>query len=425
MPPIITNVDQKALRTTKFPPEFNQKVDTSKINVDIIKSWAAAELANILGFDDDVVTGLLFDLLESGKNPDIKSLQLQLGGFLGKDAPEFCKTLWNLCLSAQDGPSGVPQQLLEAKKAELIQERQAKEEAAERARHIRDQQNARDRDLDGIRHRERSDRDNRRRRPDDRDSGRRSAPRRDLSPSPTRRSGPSDHDNGRRSFLRGTDSYVPSTSSRYDRRRSPAPAYRRRRSRSRSRSNSRDRSDDEDSRPGDKRRRRYSSPRRRRSPSPRSRRDRSTSSDSESSSRRHRSYKHRRRNYSSSRSPPRRRRDGRDSGRRPRRRSPSSSPERLSRPADKHRNRNRRRSRSFSDASRSPPRRRSRSRSRSEHRRRRRSNSESSDSSRSTAKHHRTLQASDSPNSKPAEASDKQPENGHSTNDALEVRKSP
>ena len=37
MAPIITNVDQKALRNTKFPPEFNQKVDTGKINVPVIK----------------------------------------------------------------------------------------------------------------------------------------------------------------------------------------------------------------------------------------------------------------------------------------------------------------------------------------------------------------------------------------------------
>jgi len=37
MPPIITNVDQRLLRTTKFPPEFNKKVDTSKINIPVIK----------------------------------------------------------------------------------------------------------------------------------------------------------------------------------------------------------------------------------------------------------------------------------------------------------------------------------------------------------------------------------------------------
>ena len=44
-------------------------------------------------------------------------------GFLDKDAPKFSKALWNLLLSAQNGAQGVPQELLEAKKQELEQER--------------------------------------------------------------------------------------------------------------------------------------------------------------------------------------------------------------------------------------------------------------------------------------------------------------
>ena len=55
--------------------------------------------------------------------PDIKSLQIQLTGFLEKDTPAFCKELWNLCISAQSSPQGIPRELLEAKKNELIQEK--------------------------------------------------------------------------------------------------------------------------------------------------------------------------------------------------------------------------------------------------------------------------------------------------------------
>lgn len=55
--------------------------------------------------------------------PDIKSLQIQLTGFLDKDTAKFCKELWLLCLSAQENPQGVPKELLEAKKLELIQEK--------------------------------------------------------------------------------------------------------------------------------------------------------------------------------------------------------------------------------------------------------------------------------------------------------------
>lgn len=50
-------------------------------------------------------------------------LQIQLTGFLDKDTPKFCKELWTLCLSAQSNPQGVPKELLEAKKLELIQEK--------------------------------------------------------------------------------------------------------------------------------------------------------------------------------------------------------------------------------------------------------------------------------------------------------------
>lgn len=32
-------VDQKLLRQTKFPPEFNQKVDMKKVNVEVMKKY--------------------------------------------------------------------------------------------------------------------------------------------------------------------------------------------------------------------------------------------------------------------------------------------------------------------------------------------------------------------------------------------------
>ena len=50
-------------------------------------------------------------------------MQIQLTGFLDKDTPTFCKDLWKLLLSAQTSPQGVPKELLEAKKMELIQEK--------------------------------------------------------------------------------------------------------------------------------------------------------------------------------------------------------------------------------------------------------------------------------------------------------------
>lgn len=59
----------------------------------------------------------------TASQPKIKELQILITGFLDKDAAPFAKSLWKLLLSAQKGAQGVPQELLEAKKAELEQER--------------------------------------------------------------------------------------------------------------------------------------------------------------------------------------------------------------------------------------------------------------------------------------------------------------
>ncbi|KAI9714997.1 MAG: Serine/arginine repetitive matrix protein 1 [Chrysothrix sp. TS-e1954] len=118
-----TSVDMKLLKQTKFPQEFNQKVDMQKVNKEVMKKWTAGKISEILGGDDDVVIELCSNLLEQERFPSIKKIQIQLTGFLDKDAGSFCKELWALCLSAQTNPQGVPKELLEAKKLELIQEK--------------------------------------------------------------------------------------------------------------------------------------------------------------------------------------------------------------------------------------------------------------------------------------------------------------
>ncbi|PLB52663.1 hypothetical protein P170DRAFT_423505 [Aspergillus steynii IBT 23096] len=118
-----TTVDAKLLKQTKFPPEFSRKVDMTKVNIEVMKKWIAGKISEILGNEDDVVIELCFNLLEGSRYPDVKSLQIQLTGFLDKDTAKFCKELWSLCLSAQQNPQGVPKELLEAKKLELIQEK--------------------------------------------------------------------------------------------------------------------------------------------------------------------------------------------------------------------------------------------------------------------------------------------------------------
>jgi len=61
---LTTDVDKRLLRTTKFPAEFNVKVDMTKVNLPVIKKWVSDEIERILGADDDVVTDTIFNLIE-------------------------------------------------------------------------------------------------------------------------------------------------------------------------------------------------------------------------------------------------------------------------------------------------------------------------------------------------------------------------
>ncbi|KKY39885.1 putative pwi domain mrna processing [Diaporthe ampelina] len=88
-----TGVDAKLLKSTKFPPEFGQKVDMTKVNLQVMKKWIAGKISEILGSEDDVVIELCFNLIEGSRYPDVKSLQIQLTGFLDKDTAPFCKEL--------------------------------------------------------------------------------------------------------------------------------------------------------------------------------------------------------------------------------------------------------------------------------------------------------------------------------------------
>ncbi|KAG8675204.1 hypothetical protein FPOAC1_001181 [Fusarium poae] len=153
-----TGVDARLLKSTKFPAEFSQKVDMQKVNLQVMKKWIASKISDILGNEDDVVIELVFNLIEGPRYPDIKSLQIQLTGFLDKDTAPFCKDLWKLLLSAQSSPQGVPKELLEAKKLELMQEKIEADRAAETAKQRRDDWDRRDREVAGMKDRDRRDR---------------------------------------------------------------------------------------------------------------------------------------------------------------------------------------------------------------------------------------------------------------------------
>jgi serine/arginine repetitive matrix protein 1 len=42
-----TTVDQKLLKATKFPPEFNQKVDMQKVNLEVMRKYASSVITTL------------------------------------------------------------------------------------------------------------------------------------------------------------------------------------------------------------------------------------------------------------------------------------------------------------------------------------------------------------------------------------------
>ncbi|KAF7426252.1 hypothetical protein PC9H_008619 [Pleurotus ostreatus] len=103
----------KLLKSMKFPPEFDKKVDMRKVNLEVIRPWVAKKVTELVGFEDEVVVEYAMGLLEDQKQsfPDPKKMQINLTGFLTKDTPAFMLALWKLLLEAQEEVSGVPQPL--------------------------------------------------------------------------------------------------------------------------------------------------------------------------------------------------------------------------------------------------------------------------------------------------------------------------
>ncbi|RGB40561.1 PWI domain-containing protein, partial [Rhizophagus diaphanus] len=109
---------KKLLKSMNFPSEFNQKVDLKKVNLTVIRPWVAQKIVELLGGEDEVVVNYVFGLLEE---PDLdpRMMQINLTGFLEKNAPIFVTELWKLLLSAQEGENGIPAIFLEQKMEQI------------------------------------------------------------------------------------------------------------------------------------------------------------------------------------------------------------------------------------------------------------------------------------------------------------------
>jgi hypothetical protein len=120
------NKDKKLIASMTFPPEFEKKVDMNKVSMEIMTPWIANRITELLGVEDDIVVDYCMTQLEEGKTTPIdpKMLQINMQAFLARKAPKFTKELWEMLLSANESPIGVPKQLLDARKAEMMAKKQ-------------------------------------------------------------------------------------------------------------------------------------------------------------------------------------------------------------------------------------------------------------------------------------------------------------
>ncbi|KAJ9120862.1 hypothetical protein QFC22_002797 [Naganishia vaughanmartiniae] len=116
-----------ALKATKFPKVFSEKVDIRKVNLAIMRPWVTTTITELAGVEDDIVIEFVMELLENSEEPvpDPRKMQITLGGFLTpENAAEFMLRLWKLLISAQASHGGIPAEFVEAKKQELLQKQE-------------------------------------------------------------------------------------------------------------------------------------------------------------------------------------------------------------------------------------------------------------------------------------------------------------
>ena len=129
----------KQLKQTKFSKIFSKKVRIDKVNVPVMSQWIEKRIAEILGFEDEIVASMAINLfLEPQDGMDPRRAQLNLAGFLGDEQSAlFCDSLWRLLLDAQDQTAGIPTVILEEKKAKMQLEKAQQEARLAEERRLR------------------------------------------------------------------------------------------------------------------------------------------------------------------------------------------------------------------------------------------------------------------------------------------------
>jgi serine/arginine repetitive matrix protein 1 len=60
-----TDKEKKLIAKTKFPPEFDTKVDLTKVEINPIRQWIARRVTELLETEDDIIIELICNQLEA------------------------------------------------------------------------------------------------------------------------------------------------------------------------------------------------------------------------------------------------------------------------------------------------------------------------------------------------------------------------
>ena len=119
------NKDKKLIEKIEFPPEYATQINKNKLNLEIIKSWVDKKLTDILGFEDECLCSYIINLIDEYEEYiEPKKIHYAITGFLDNKTYIFMQDFWKLLISAQKTPDGIPRELIEEKKEEIIQQTQ-------------------------------------------------------------------------------------------------------------------------------------------------------------------------------------------------------------------------------------------------------------------------------------------------------------
>jgi len=117
--------NKKLMKTMKFADNIERKIDMKKIRLELMKPFITEKLNTLMPIEDDVIIEYVFSQLEESQFPDGKSIQIMMTGFLGKTkARTFIGDLWDTLVQAQESPHGIPVELIELKRSQLIKKKE-------------------------------------------------------------------------------------------------------------------------------------------------------------------------------------------------------------------------------------------------------------------------------------------------------------